>query len=102
VLDDLPVNLVKARPGKEAVRHAFNTSFAAILMDVRMPGTDGFEAARTNRSRTKSQDTPLLLITANLSDQPNVFKGGSSGVQGGWAIRTENDQEPMTNGPTIP
>src|SRR3954467_11825269 len=54
LLDCLGQNLVLARSGEEALRCALKDDFAVILLDVRMPGVDGFETARLIRARPRS------------------------------------------------
>jgi signal transduction histidine kinase len=80
ILDDLHLNLVKARSGSEALRHAFNGDFATIILDVQMPEIDGFEVATTIRKRRKSQMTPVLFVTAVFPDQAHVAQGYALGA----------------------
>ena len=68
VLEQLGANLVRANSGEEALRKLQDTDFAAILLDVRMPGMDGFEAARLIRSRPRSRTTPIIFVTADGSE----------------------------------
>ena len=65
VLEPLSASLVRANSGEEALRKLQDTDFAAILLDVRMPGMDGFEAARLIRSRPRSRTTPIIFVTAD-------------------------------------
>ncbi len=51
VLEDLGQNLVKAHSGKDALRYLMDHDVAIILMDVQMPGMDGFETAELIRQR---------------------------------------------------
>jgi signal transduction histidine kinase len=76
----LHLNLVKARSGSEALRHAFNEDFATIILDVQMPEMDGFEVAATIRKRRKSRMTPILFVTAVFPDQAHISKGYSLGA----------------------
>src|ERR1051325_4932631 len=64
VLSCLGQNLIFARTGKEALRHLLKTEFAVILMDVSMPGMDGFETAGLIRQRPRTQHTPIIFVTA--------------------------------------
>ncbi|MFC5496808.1 response regulator [Caenimonas terrae] len=68
VLEPLGANLVRAVSGEDALRKAQDADFAAILMDVRMPGMDGFEAAKLIRSRPRSRATPIIFVTADGSE----------------------------------
>jgi two-component system, sensor histidine kinase len=64
VLAPLEQRVVLARSGREALRHLLHDDFAAILLDVRMPGMDGFETAELVRARPATQHTPILFVTA--------------------------------------
>ena len=68
-LDSLGVNLVRAVSGPQALAALEKQDFAAVLLDVRMPGMDGFEVAREIRSRARSRFTPILFVTAG--DDPD-------------------------------
>lgn len=68
-LDSLGVNLVRAVSGEQALAALLRQDFAAVLLDVRMPGMDGFEVAREIRSRARSRFTPILFVTAG--DDPD-------------------------------
>ena len=68
VLDKLGANLVRAASGEEALRKLQDTDYAAVLLDVRMPGMDGFEAAKLIRSRPRSRATPIIFVTADGSE----------------------------------
>src|SRR3954471_5022830 len=64
ILEGAGQNLVKARSGEEALRRVLEQEFAVILLDVNMPGMDGFETAELIRRRKKSSHTPIIFITA--------------------------------------
>ena len=68
VLEPLGAKLVRASSGEEALRKLQDADFAAILLDVRMPGMDGFEAAKLIRSRPRSRATPIIFVTADCSE----------------------------------
>ena len=68
VLEDLGQELVKAPSGVEALRYLLEDDFAAILLDVKMPGMDGFETAAMIRARKRSQHTPILFLTGLKND----------------------------------
>lgn len=63
-LADLNQNLVKAHSGREALKHLLENDFAVILLDVQMPGMDGFETAKLIRQRRRSSTTPIIFLTA--------------------------------------
>jgi signal transduction histidine kinase len=77
MLADLKQNIVCARSGKEALRHLLKKDFAAILLDVNMPGMDGFETAALIRQRQRSETTPILFVSA-INDTVNHISHGYS------------------------
>jgi signal transduction histidine kinase len=79
VLSDLG-HLVKATSGKEALRHVLQRDFAVILLDVAMPGMDGFETAALIRQRLNSQQTPIIFVTSHNDAENHIAKGYSLGA----------------------
>ena len=75
VLQSLGARLVTAASGEEALRCVLEDDFAAILMDVRMPGIDGFTTARMIRERPRSRHTPVIFLTAAQEDVMASFRG---------------------------
>jgi PAS domain S-box-containing protein len=80
ILKDLDCSLVTARSGQEALRILFDQDFAVILLDVRMPDMDGFEAAELIRQRQRSRHTPIILITAADVSTDQIIRGYSAGA----------------------
>lgn len=80
VLERLGQNVVTANSGAEALHHVLRTDFAVILLDVRMPGMDGFETATLIRQREKSANTPIIFLTAAIRDDASAFKGYALGA----------------------
>jgi hypothetical protein len=80
ILDKLGQNLVKANSGEEALRCLLQQDFAAILLDVQMPGMDGFETATLIRQRERSRNTPIIFLTAFSTNDTLVFKGYALGA----------------------
>ena len=80
VLKSLGSPLVTANSGEEALRRVLDDDFAAILMDVRMPGIDGFTTASMIRERKRSRYTPIIFLTAADEDMSTVFKGYRAGA----------------------
>ena len=68
VLQALGEPLIRAGSGQEALRRLRDVDFAAVLLDVRMPGMDGFETARLIRAQRRSRRTPIIFVTADASD----------------------------------
>lgn len=75
----LKVNVVKVGSGREALRRLLNEDFAVILLDVNMPGMDGFETARLIRQRRRSEHIPIIFITA-FGDDLHMAEGYSLGA----------------------
>src|SRR4051795_1607974 len=80
ILGGMGLNLVRARSGEEALMRVLDHDFAVILMDVQMPGLDGFEAAALIRGRDRSQHTPIIFLTAFQSTERQVFQGYALGA----------------------
>ncbi len=80
ILETVGVNIVKAHSGKEALLAVLNYEFALILLDVQMPGMDGFETAELLRSRPKTSKIPIIFVTAISKEQSHVFKGYEAGA----------------------
>jgi len=80
ILDAPDYNLVRAYSGSQALKHLLVNDFAVILLDVQMPGLDGFETAALIRKRKKSHHIPIIFITAISKDERYVYKGYSIGA----------------------
>jgi signal transduction histidine kinase/DNA-binding response OmpR family regulator len=80
VLEELNQNLVRATSGKEALRCLLKQDFAVILLDVNMPGMDGFETAALIRQRQRSETTPIIFISAVNDTETHVSRGYSLGA----------------------
>lgn len=68
ILSGLPIHVVCATSGRDALRALLQDEYAAILLDVNMPGMDGFETASLIRQRKSSEHTPIIFITAMQDD----------------------------------
>src|SRR5438046_7605349 len=82
ILDDLGQNMVKVSSGREALRCLLQRDFAVILLDVNMPGMDGFETAFLIRQRKSSEHTPIIFVTAISDTERHVSRGFSLRVMG--------------------
>ncbi len=80
MLAQLNQNIVCARSGKEALRHLLRHDFAAILLDVNMPGMDGFETAALIRQRQCSETTPIIFVSAINDTVNHISRGYSLGA----------------------
>lgn len=73
-------NLVRANSGEEALRCLLKQNFAVILLDVQMPGLNGFETAKLIKEREKSKLIPIIFITAISQSVEHVYHGYSVGA----------------------
>src|SRR5436190_13974681 len=80
LLSTLGQNLMIAQSGGEALRLPLKNDIALILLDVRMPGIDGFETARLIRSRDRSRLTPIIFLTAAADEMSSMFRGYEVGA----------------------
>ena len=79
-LEPLDLNLVKANSGEEALRMLLKQEFAAILLDVQMPGLDGFDTATQIKQRDKTKDIPIIFLTAISREPHHALRGYSTGA----------------------
>jgi two-component system sensor histidine kinase/response regulator len=80
MLQGLGQNLIKAESGREALKWLLTHDFAVILLDVKMPGMDGFETAAMIRERDKSRDTPIIFLTAGDKGHTDAVRGYAVGA----------------------
>ncbi|HEY7768433.1 ATP-binding protein [Longimicrobium sp.] len=80
IMEPLGHEMVRANSGEEALRHVLLHDFAVILLDVQMPGINGFETAQLIKSRERSRSTPIIFLTAISKDEQYVFTGYSVGA----------------------
>jgi PAS domain S-box-containing protein len=79
-LEGAGYELVTARSGEEALRRLLTEEYAVILLDLHMPGMDGFETAELIRSRRRTSRTPIVFLTAIFRDEAHVFQAYSAGA----------------------
>src|SRR5689334_24696835 len=80
ILEPLHQHLVRASSGEEALRRLLERDFALILLDVQMPGMNGFETARIIKSRERTKFIPIIFLTAISKEEAYVFEGYSVGA----------------------
>ena len=80
LLESLGVSIVKATSGNEALGLMLEHDFALVLLDVQMPGMDGFETAELMRGTEKTRQVPIIFVTAISTEQQHVFKGYEAGA----------------------
>jgi two-component system, sporulation sensor kinase E len=80
VLSDPQYNLISAHSGPEALEFLKKHDIALVLLDVQMPGMDGFETARRMKAIDRCRDIPVIFITAVYTEDPFVKKGYEVGA----------------------
>jgi PAS domain S-box-containing protein len=79
VVEDL-AEIVTASSGEEALRHLLKEEFAVILLDVYMPGIDGYETAQIIRSREQTKRIPIIFLSAVNKETEHLLRGYSMGA----------------------
>jgi CheY-like chemotaxis protein len=80
VLGALDQTLVRAGSGEEALKRLLTDDFAVILLDVQMPGLDGFETAAHIKRRERTKDIPIIFLTAVSNGPHHTFRGYAAGA----------------------
>ena len=94
IVDDQPANLMSmeavlespeyhiftALSGAEALKRLLERDFALILLDIQMPGMDGFECARLIKQSDRSRHIPIIFVTAIFKEDKYIFSGYSLGA----------------------
>ena len=101
IVDDTPMNLVLleqllkdeeytihlAQGGGEALVLVEKTDFAVVLLDIQMPGMDGYETARAIKKTTRGRHTPIIFVTSIFQDEKSVklgYEAGAVDYSGPW------------------
>src|SRR5438045_2455737 len=79
VLEDIS-EVVVAKSGEEALRHLLKGEFAVILLDVYMPGMDGYETAQVIREREQTKRIPIVFLSAVNKETQHLIRGYSMGA----------------------
>src|SRR3954452_16549793 len=80
VLDDPSYRLVRAGSADEALLALVAEEFALLVLDIQMPGMNGFELAAMVKQRKKTANIPIIFLTAYYSEDQHVLEGYSSGA----------------------
>src|SRR3954471_18575966 len=80
ILSALDQTLVRASSGEEALKALLTDDFAVILLDVSMPGMDGFETAAHIKRRERTRDVPIIFLTAVSNEPHQAFRGYAAGA----------------------
>src|SRR5688500_18548199 len=78
VLEDL-AEVETASSGEEALRHLLKGEFAVILLDVFMPGMDGYETAQIIRQREQTKRIPIVFLSAVNKEKEHLMRGYAMG-----------------------
>lgn len=73
-------NIIRANDGIEALRTVLNAEIDLIILDVQMPGMDGFEVAHILKSNKRSKDIPIIFATAERKEHESALKGFDEGA----------------------
>ncbi|MEU6554368.1 response regulator [Streptomyces sp. NPDC046915] len=96
VLSPLHQHLVRARSGEQALKAMLRQEFAVVLLDVRMPGMDGFETAANIKRLDQTKDVPIILVTGTEAGTDYAYRGYAIGATDfitkpidPWVLRTK-------------
>ena len=80
LLEKVDAEIIEANTGPEALQACLDHEFALILLDVQMPGMDGFEVANVLSTDDQTRETPIIFVTAAYADDINRLKGYQFGA----------------------
>jgi diguanylate cyclase (GGDEF)-like protein len=80
LLDNPDFSIKKAESGQEALEMLLDNEIALVLLDVQMPGMDGYETAELMRSSSRTRHIPIIFVTANSLENDHIFKGYDAGA----------------------
>ena len=80
LLDDFDIELLQAASGEEALALLREHDVAVVLLDVQMPGMDGYEVAQLMQQGSRTRAVPIIFVTAINRDLDHVMKGYASGA----------------------
>ncbi|MGP3948090.1 response regulator [Streptomyces sp. 7N604] len=96
VLGSLDQHVVRAHSGEEALKAMLRQEFAVVLLDVLMPGMDGFETAANIKRLDQTKDVPVILLTGTDADTDYAYRGYAVGAADfltkpfdPWLLRTK-------------
>ncbi|GAA3827576.1 response regulator [Streptomyces chiangmaiensis] len=96
VLGPLHQRLVRAQSGEQALKAMLRQEFAVVLLDVRMPGMDGFETAANIKRLDQTKDVPIILVTGTEAGADYAYRGYAIGAADfitkpidPWVLRTK-------------
>jgi PAS domain S-box-containing protein len=80
VISEIKVNLIQAHSGEEALKKTIQVELALAIIDVRMPGMNGYDLALRLNEVRYAEKVPIIFLTASHIDEIEIFKGYGSGA----------------------
>jgi CheY-like chemotaxis protein len=80
ILDHPDYRLIRAQNADEALRVLISHDIAVIVLDIRMPGTSGIELAQLIKQRKKTQQIPIIFLTAYFREDEHILQGYGAGA----------------------
>lgn len=80
LLEDFDVDLLQARSGEEALKLLLHHDVALVILDVQMPGMDGYEVASLMQKGSRTRATPIIFVSATIRDMEHILRGYQSGA----------------------
>jgi CheY-like chemotaxis protein len=80
ILSPLNQILVPVRSGEQALQALLTEEYAVVLLDIVMPGMDGFETAAQIKQHANLRDVPIIFLTAAIGPPEQVFRGYAAGA----------------------
>ena len=80
ILEDFDIDLIRAFSGEEALKHSLKEDFALAILDVQMPGMNGYETLEMMRQRKKTKYLPVIFVSASHQSDLNIIKGIETGA----------------------
>jgi signal transduction histidine kinase len=80
ILEDPGLEFIRAASGEAALEATLGTRPALIILDVQMPGMNGFEVARLLRNLERTKGIPIIFVTATHREEKFTFEGFESGA----------------------
>jgi len=80
ILEPLGHRMIEARSGVEALKVLLTEAVSVILLDVRMPGMDGYETAEHIKRRQRTSDIPIIFLTAEAAESEHALRAFSAGA----------------------
>jgi CheY-like chemotaxis protein len=80
ILSSLGHGMVRAHSGEEALKAMLTDEFALVILDVQMPGMDGYATATHIKRRERTRSVPIIFLTASYADPQDAFRGYAAGA----------------------